>query len=311
MSESRPARPPYRHWPIVERPPIEWPEGKGLACYVAVNVEHFEAGRPSTSRTAVTAGLPVDPLNHGWRDYGVRTGFWRLLELLDSLDLRASVLLNAAVCDEYPELVAAGVERDWAHLGHGWTNSEFWSGMEPEEERESLARLAARLERACGRPPRGWLGPALTETAATPRLLAELGFTYSLGWGVADDQPFPLEADGRRLIAVPYSIEVNDIPVFVDQGMNAAEFAAMIVDQFDVMRAEARRRPGGVFSFSLHPFLVGQPYRHKHLEVAMRHLRDHDDVWFATSDEIAAWYLDNYYDDALAALDARGRKEQR
>jgi allantoinase len=295
--------PPYEHWPIVDRPPIEWPEGRKLAGYVALNVEHFEIGKPSTSRTQVTASLPVDPLNFGWRDYGVRVGFWRLLELFDELDLRATVLLNGAVLDNYPELVRAGVTRDWAHVAHGWTNSDLWTGLDPDTERRSLRELRDAMTAACGRPPRGWLGPALTETAATLPLLAELGFTYSLGWGTADDQPFPLRTAAESpMIGIPYSIEVNDIPVFVDQGMGAREFGRMIVDQLEVLRREAGRRPGAVFSFSLHPFLVGQPYRFKYLEAAMREIRAHDDIWFTTTDEIAAWYLDHHHSDALAAL---------
>jgi peptidoglycan/xylan/chitin deacetylase (PgdA/CDA1 family) len=178
--------------------------------------------------------------------------------------------------------------------------------MEPDAERAALRDVVERIEAATGSRPRGWLGPALTETAHTPALLAELGLTYSLGWGVADDQPFPLEVPGARFVAVPYSIEVNDIPVFLDQSTSAGEFGQMIVDQFDVLHAESQQRPGAVFGLSLHPFLVGQPFRMPALERALRHVRAHDDVWFCTTDELAEWYLDNAYDDAVRALAGRG-----
>jgi allantoinase len=298
-------RPPYRYSPIVERPAIEYPGGKRTGFYIGLNIEHFHLGTPSTSVAPITAALPVDPMNFGWRDYGTRVGVWRMIELLDDLGLRASVLLNSEVCENYPQIVAAGVERDWAWLGHGVTNSTLWTGMEREAERDLLRGIVDTITKATGQPPRGWLGPALTETEHTPALLAELGFSYTLDW-VADDQPFPLEVGGARFISVPYSVEVNDIPAFLERGMSAPDFGQTIVDHVELLRAESERRPGGVLGVALHPFLINQPSRHRYLVQALERVRGFDDVWFTTSDDIAAWYLEHYYDDAVsAATDAQ------
>ncbi|HEY4094796.1 MAG TPA: polysaccharide deacetylase family protein [Baekduia sp.] len=303
MTEPVP-QPPYRDWPIVDRPPLRYPDGKSMAFYIAMNIEHFHPGVRATSRAAVSAALPVDPLNHGWRDYGTRVGIWRLIELLDRLNLKSSVMLNADAATAYPRIVEAGRERGWAWVAHGATNSQLWTHEDPDVERAALRDVVERIEHATGQRPCGWLGPALTETAHTLPLLAELGLTYSLGWGTADDQPFPLAVPGARMLAVPYSIEVNDIPVFLDQSTTADQFATMIVDHFNVLHAEAQRHPGAVFGLSLHPFLVGQPFRIGALERALRHVCDHDDVWFCTSDDIAEWYLANAYDEAVRALGA-------
>jgi peptidoglycan/xylan/chitin deacetylase (PgdA/CDA1 family) len=190
-------------------------------------------------------------------------------------------------------------------VAHGATNSRLWTGFaDAVAERRALTDVVERIEAATGTRPRGWLGPALTETADTLGLLAQLGLTYSLGWGVADDQPFPLEvAGGARMIALPYSIEVNDIPVFLDQSTTADGFAQMIRDQFAILHAEARRRPGAVFGLSLHPFLAGQPFRLAALRRALAEIVAHDDVWLATTDEIADWYFATAYDTAREALD--------
>ena len=176
--------PPYRDWPIVDRPRLEPPDGKSMAFYVAMNIEHFHPGRRSTSRASVSAGLPVDPLNHGWRDYGNRVGIWRLIDLLDELGLRSSVMLNADAADAHPRILEAGRARGWAWVAHGATNSQLWTGFaDRDAERAALADVVDRIAQATGRRPRGWLGPALTETADTLPLAAELGLTYSLGGG--------------------------------------------------------------------------------------------------------------------------------
>jgi allantoinase len=283
--------PPYRHWSHAGRPARLFPGGKRMACYLAVNIEHFELGLPATSRTAVTARLPVDPLNYGWRDYGVRAGFWRMLRAIDRHRLPVSVLLNSDAATRYPEIIAAGVERGWAYLGHGRTNSRLWTGMDRQAERAALTDIRDVLTATTGRAPRGWLGPALTETGHTVDLLAELGFTYSLDW-IADDRPFPIDVASQSPFAsIPYSIEINDIPVFVDQGLPPAVFEHMVIDQFETLRAESHELPGAVFSLSLHPFLVGQPFRAKYLSRALAAISDFDDVWYANTDEIAEWYL--------------------
>ncbi len=293
--------PPYTYWPIAGRPPVDWPDGKRLAFYVALNIEHFEPGKPSTALFPPTTSLPVDPLNHGWRDYGTRVGIWRMIDLLDAYGMRASVLLNSEVCAHYPQIVEAGRQRDWVWLAHGFTNSSLWTGMDPVEEREAFRRLLEQFVSGTGTRPKGWLGPALTETAATPEILAENGLTYLLDW-CADDQPFPLDVPGHRMISVPYSIEVNDIPAFLAHGATAADFEQMMVDQFDLLHEEAKRHSGAVMSISLHPFLINQPFRHRYLERFLAYVARHDDVWITTSDDIADWYLEHYYDDAIAAI---------
>ena len=48
-----PAHKRYAYSPIVKRPDYEWPDGKRLAFYIALNIEHFAFG----------AGLGMDPSN--------------------------------------------------------------------------------------------------------------------------------------------------------------------------------------------------------------------------------------------------------
>lgn len=280
----------YDYSPIVERERLELPGGKRLAFWVGVNVEHYAFGAPAMSLAPFTAELVPDPLNYGWRDYGPRVGVWRLMEMLDDVGLRASAIVNTEVFERYPQIVAAGRERGWAWVGHGVNNSRWHVGMERDEERAFLAGLVDQFVDAVGAPPKGWLGPALTSTMHTIELLAELGFDYTLDWA-NDDQPYRMNVPAGRLAAVPYASEVNDIPAFVLHHHTGAQFAQSVVDQFDVLYAEAASSLR-VMGIGLHPFLAGQPFRAKHLRAALEHIAGHDDVWLATSDEIAAWYLE-------------------
>jgi allantoinase len=276
---------PFHYSPITERPPITWPGGKKVAAYVGLNVEHFFIDRPSTSIWPGTAELVPDALNYGWRDYGVRVGVWRTMESLDRHGIRASVLLNSDVARHYPQIIEAGRQRGWAWLAHGRTNSILHAGLDADEEKVVLTDVVQTIEEATGQRPKGWMGPALTETFETPRLLTELGLEYVLDW-TNDDQPYPMKQPG--LISVPYSVELNDLGLF-DKGTSGPEFVRIVQDQYEQLLADSQDS-GRVMALALHPFVTGQPFRAKYLDQAFAFLAAQPDVWLTTSDEIAAHF---------------------
>ncbi|MGE6738192.1 polysaccharide deacetylase family protein, partial [Streptomyces sp. NPDC059900] len=250
----------YDYSPITERERFSWPGGARVAFYVGLNIEHFQLGTPSTSLNEATAALVPDPLNHGWREYGVRVGIWRVMQALDRHGVRASALLNSAVCEHYPQIVEAGLARNWAWLAHGRDNSTSQAGMTEEDERGYLIGVVETIEKATGQRPRGWLGPALTETFRTPTLLAELGLGYVLDW-TNDDQPYPLNIPG--MLSVPYSVELNDLGLFTTHGMTGPDFVQLVKDQVDQLYDESAAG-GRVMALALHPFVIGQAFRAKY-----------------------------------------------
>jgi allantoinase len=276
----------FPYSPIVDRPLLEWPGDAGVAFYLAVNVEHFHIDRPALSINAGTSQLIPDPLNYGWRDYGVRVGIWRMMEVLDRLPITPSIALNSDVCTNYPQIIEAGKERDWCWVAHAQSNSLLHSGIEVEEERLRLTEMLGTLEDA-GLRPRGWLGSALSETFETARLLSDLGFQYVLDW-CNDDQPYPLAVEG--MISVPYSIELNDITIFVEHRISGPDFVQMVRDQLEQLLLDSRST-GRVMALAVHPFILGQPFRHRYLAEALEYVCSRDGVWLTTSDAIAEHYI--------------------
>jgi allantoinase len=278
----------YDYSPITERPPLRWPEGRTVAFHLVMNIEHFRLDMPATSTEGVTVGLVPDALNYGWRDYGVRVGIWRMIDLLDRLGMPASVNLNSEVCRHYPQIIEAGVQRGWAWLGHGKTNSILQAGMDIDEERAYLREMHAEVQDATGTSPKGWLGPALTETLNTPALLAELGYTYVMDW-CNDDQPFPLNVPG--MISVPYSMDINDITLFVGRNLSGDDYVRAVIDTLDQLIEDSDPDNGRVMALPVHPFVVNTPSRHRYLARALQEISARDEVWVTTSDAIADHYI--------------------
>ena len=248
-----------------------------------------------TSSTAFGEGLGAelapggpqpDVLNYAWRDYGNRVGVWRLLELFDALRLPVSVLVNSSIYDYCPQVMAAFRARGDEVVGHGRTNSERQGTMSEADERSMIDAVTATIERHEGRRPTGWLGPWISQSRATPDLLKEAGYRYTLDW-CCDDQPIWFATRAGRLLAVPYPQEINDIPAIAVRRAGAAEFGDMIVDQFDEMRSQSARQPL-VCGIALHPYIVGQPFRLRHLRRALEHVAERrGDVWLTHTGKIA------------------------
>ena len=225
----------FKYSPIIDRSPLEWPHGARVAFYVGLNVEQFHIDRPSTSMVEATSNLVPDALNFGWRDYGPRVGIWRILDALDRHDIRASALLNSEVIQHHPRIIEAGLERNWAWIAHGETNSTLHSDLSLESERSILQAITKAITDATGKSPRGWMGPALTETLNTPSLLPEFGMNYTLDW-TNDDQPYWLNS--IPVMSVPYSVELNDLGLFTMKGMSGPDFERMAIDHADQLLSD-------------------------------------------------------------------------
>jgi len=270
----------------VARADYTWPAGRRLAVYFALNLEHFSYGEGLGAELA-PGGPHPDILNYAWRDYGNRVGAWYMLDAFDALRLPMAALVNSAMYGYAPELVAACRARGDEIVGHGRTNAERQGVLGEAEERALIAEATSRLAEAEGRPPEGWLGPWISHSHVTPDLLAEAGYRYLLDWCM-DDQPIWLRCRGdRRILAVPYPQEVNDIPQIAGRKIGGDAFADIIVDQFDEMLELSQERPL-VMGVALHAYLVGQPHRLRHLKRALRHIAKHRDrIWLTTPGAIA------------------------
>jgi allantoinase len=271
---------------IHRRPDFRWPNGARLAVYLGFNIEHFAFGEGLGANLGPVSPHP-DVLNYTWRESRNRVGVWRCLELFDSLSLPAGALVNTALYDHCPEVIEACVARGDEIIGHGHTNAERQGGMPEAVERELLVGCRELILQHSGQAPTGWLSPWIAESPLTPDLLAEAGYRYTLNW-CHDDQPVAMDTRAGKIWSIPYPQELNDIPMVMGRQMDMKYFAQMIVDNFDEMLVQSEGQ-SLVMGIALHPYIVGQPYRLRHLRRALQHIAMHrGDIWFTTPGAIAA-----------------------
>jgi allantoinase len=283
---------PFPYAPIIDRPRLRWPNDARVALWICPNVEFF-----SLSDTIPVAGggngVPA-PDVPAWsvRDYGNRIGIFRLMDVLDSHKIRATVALNANLCAQHPKIITEGLARGWEFMGHGETNSRRLNTVPPEEEQGIIHRAFAKIEAATGVRPKGWLSSALQETWQTLDYLVAEGCEYVCDW-TNDDQPVVMELEqGRRLVSLPYSYEVNDKPSYERYYRSPAEFRDMICRAFDVLYEEGATS-GRVMVVAVHPYLTGMAHRIRAFDAALDYICKHEHVWLATGSEIVEHYLKN------------------
>jgi|DewCreStandDraft_4_1066084.scaffolds.fasta_scaffold08539_6 peptidoglycan/xylan/chitin deacetylase (PgdA/CDA1 family) len=282
----------FDYSPIIDRPPLRWPNGARVAVWVIPNIEHFYFDRPAHAIAHATRGFVPDVHNYSWRDYGVRVGIWRVMEIMQRYGIRGTVALNSDCCREYPRIIEEGKKLGWEWMGHGTSNSILLSGLAEREERAIIKETVDTITACVGTAPRGWLSPALSETARTLDILAEHGIEYVGDW-TNDEQPYPMRVKKGALYSIPYSSEINDIPALLELRLSPERFGRMICDQFDVLYEDGVKT-GRVMAICLHPFLVGHPHRAKYLDRALKHVTSRREVWLATGGEIIDWYKNQY-----------------
>ncbi len=273
---------------IVDRPPLRLPDGVRLVIWTIVNLEVWDIGRPMARQVlpAPTGQVLLpDVPNWAWHEYGMRVGFWRFHALYERLGIRPTCCINARVCDDYERVAAAARDAGWEFMAHAWEQMPI---HKVEDQRGMIHRTMDRLERFTGTRARGWLGPGLTQTEDTPELLAEAGVRY-IGDFVWDDEPTRIQTAKGPLVTLPYTVELNDIPMMLVQHHESAYWAQRCRDSFDRLYQEGAER-AKIMSVAVHPYISGQPHRINYLEAVYDYARRQPGVVFWNGVEILDWY---------------------
>jgi peptidoglycan/xylan/chitin deacetylase (PgdA/CDA1 family) len=255
-------------------PDVVWPNGARLAVSLVVNFEEGAElqvgdGDPQSERIGEVMSV-VEP---GRRDlgqeqifaYGMRAGLWRLLDGLDHARLPATFFVCGQAAARAPALLAEAARRGHEMAVHGWRWRPHADYAEEAEERRDLIRCVDAIREATGQTPVGFFCRG-SESEATRRLLAELGFLYSSN-GFDDDLPYwdrtVTGGAGRPLLIVPYALDSNDMKFFHPNGfVRASEMVDYVADALETLRAEADRGHARLLNVGFHLRIVGRPARY-------------------------------------------------
>ena len=274
---------------IVDRPPLKLPGGARIVFWSIVNLEVWDIGKPMARQVLpAPTGQPMlpDVPNWSWHEYGMRVGVWRFFDLFARLNIRPTLSINARVCEDYARVAQQARDAGWEFMGHSYEQGPIHK--EPDQA-AMIARSMGILEKFTGKRPVGWLGPGLTQTYETPELLAAAGVKYIGDW-VYDDEPTEIATANGKLVTLPYSVELNDIPMMLVQHHESEYFTRRCLDTFDRLYREGQDR-AKIMAIAVHPYISGQPHRIKYLEAVYDQVNRRAGVLHWNGREILEWYL--------------------
>lgn len=263
-----------------------WPGGKRIAVFFRVAFEWWSDDKwPGISPMGnpLRAGFP-DLNARGFGQYGYRRGIHRALEVLERHDVRATILVNGILAERFPEIVRKIADGGHDIVAHSWAMDVVPVYLDEAEERENIRRTTEAIEQACGVRPKGWISPRSTPSPRTVQLLIEAGYEWHSDT-LNDDLPYVVEFGDKSIIAIPGTMDINDLPLYMRYGNSPRQMVDMFEDWLDYARKyehEAKMDP------TIHAHVFGRPAGiwafHRILEIATAA----DDIWIATRSEAAA-----------------------
>lgn len=283
------------------RPAVKWPQGKRLAVWINLSLQFYplnQRGVPFKVPNGMT--MPYPDLRHfSLRDYGNRVGVFRVLQAFERFSVRPTFAINAQLAEQNPYLVERLCALDGEFICHGWNMDHLhYGGQDLEEETTIVQRSIDTLRTLTGKPVRGWLSPARSQSWNTPDLLTDNGIEYCCDW-VNDDMPYPFHTRNGDLTMMPLSSEIEDQFVIGQNLHSEDSWVEQVKDAFDYLLAESAGQGGRMLALSIHPWLMGQPHRIACLEQVLAYICNHPDVWQVPAGEIV---------DHVQAVHARGEQ---
>ncbi|MGE0734907.1 MAG: polysaccharide deacetylase [Alphaproteobacteria bacterium] len=293
----------YDFVPLPERKPLRWPNNKRIALILTLNLEYWDLLK-DTDKPYYAGGPPVlpDPLpgnvpdyhNYSWREYGQRVGIWRLIDAFDKAGVPAGCTMNAKMGLERRPIVQAAIDRGWELVAHNYEQGDLLTNYHKDRtaEQKLIRETLTVYEKVVGKKAKGWLSSSLRGTTNTVDILAEEGLIFFCDY-MNDEQPYLIRTPHGPVVGTPYSVEINDFTIFHRRGLSTTAVLELLKEQFNELYREGAES-GRLMNVGLHPHIAGHPYRIRAIREFLEYAKGFPDVWWATREDIATWYLQHH-----------------
>ncbi len=278
--------------PVITRLPddFRWPGGRRVAVIFNIAYEAWSDGQAPGIGPMGNVLKPgfFDTNAHSWASFGLVRGIHRLLDIAGKHGIRTSVMVNGVICERDPVTV-----RRLAVLGHEIVNHSWGMDVIPvyfdePGERANLARNHDLLTATAGVAPTGWISPRGTGSAISSRLLAEAGYLHHGDFN-DDDRPYLMDFGGKRIVGIPLTMDVNDLPTCIRYGQGPRHMLDTFNDTFAAMRD--RETAPLMLDVTAHTHVLGRPSGAWVYDEIMAIVKRAPDAWICTREEMARHLL--------------------
>ena len=265
---------------------FRWPNDKRVALVFNIAFEAWSDGEAPGIGPMGNVLKPgyFDTNAHSWASYGAVRGIQRLARIANANGIRTSVMTNGVLAQKHPDIVADLWRDGHEIVAHSWGMDVIPVYLDAEAELANLRRTSKAIHDACGETPSGWISPRGTGSFSSPALLSKDGYLWQ-GDCNDDDLPAIVEfASGERIVNIPLTMDVNDLPHSIRYGNQPADLVAHFEDVLDGT-ADADGAPF-MLDVTAHAHVYGRPAGAWAFDAMMRIASDRDDVVIMTRREI-------------------------
>ena len=268
---------------------FRWPGGRQLAVIFNIAYEAWSDGQAPGIGPMGNVLKPgyFDTNAHSWASFGLVRGIHRLLAIADKHGVKTSVMVNGVICERDPDTVRRLAERGHEIVNHSWGMDVIPVYFDEAGERANLQRNHDLLTQTAGVAPTGWISPRGTGSPISSRLLAEAGYRHH-GDVNDDDRPYLMDFGGQRIVGIPLTMDVNDLPTCIRYGQGPRHMLETFEDTFTAMRAETVPL---MLDVTAHTHVMGRPSGAWVYDAIMARVKATPDVWICTRDEMARHVL--------------------
>ena len=277
----------------VRHDPIQWPNGARVAVTWTVIFEMVSAPQVTFYPDQPIPAGPYGGNDVKWTMYGGRRGVWRILDLLDLHQMKASFLVGGYAAERFPSAVQEIHRRGHEIAGYGYASNRHLEELTPSEEKLDILKTLDILEKLTGTRPVGWVSPDLRPGDHTLEVLAGAGIMWN-GDFPNDDLPYKIQVNGKPLVIIPYTKESDDKEILLQNWQPPSVWADCFIDGLDTLYEEGETHPK-MLNASMRAHSLCRSVGKLAIDRAMRYAKSVPKVWFTTRTEIAKWWLERQY----------------
>jgi len=231
------------------------------------------------------------PMQLSKGEFGGRVGIWRLIELFQSHDIKATIFTPGRICELYPKSLVAAAAAGHEIADHMW---EHQVPKDRELEHDHLKKSTLALEETVGKRPVG------TRSWHSHALLKQEGFIYNSHGSAAHLPHYVRDANGENcLLNLPFHYAIDDAMFYSFAWLGSENSAQRITDPARVLELwwtafQHQYERGGYLNICLHPFVSGRALRIKMLEELIGRMKKLPGVWFPSCEELARYCLETF-----------------
>jgi peptidoglycan/xylan/chitin deacetylase (PgdA/CDA1 family) len=269
---------------------LRWPGGSHVAVVFNVAWEAWSDGKTpgiGPMGNPLPAGI-FDTNSLSWGRYGQEVGIERLLRVLDRHHHKATVMVSGILAERAPKMVKAVAAAGHEIEAHSYAQDIVPAMLSVEADIENIRKTTRLLEQVTGKRPRGWMSPRGTPGASTFRALIEEGYVYHSD-SLDGDMPYGQGFDNGEIIAIPFTMDVNDLPHAMRFGKTPRQF----VENFEDFLTHTLKAPDWpvIIDVTAHCHCYGRAGGAWAYEEIARQAGGRDDIWVTTREAIADYVI--------------------